>query len=93
MIEDRSFATRDRPHRIRLAQRLASSNGNKARNKRCEGQHWAARYAIGPRLGAVRHGKDERGQRPRQLRKDDLARIAQAQPRVAQRSRSGKRQR
>jgi hypothetical protein len=64
MIGGRSFATRDRPHRIRLAQRLASNNGSKTRNERFEGQHWAARHAIGPRLGAMRHGKDERGQRP-----------------------------
>jgi hypothetical protein len=93
LVDGRSFATRDRPHRIRLARRRTAKNDGKTRNERSEGQHWAARHAIGPPLGAMRHGKDERGHCPRQLRKDNLAQIAQAQPRVAQRSRSGKRQR
>jgi hypothetical protein len=90
MIRGRRLTMHDRPLRYRPAPRVAATaRGDRSRKRR----QMAARCAIGPRPWTPCNGRDERGQRPRQHRKDDPAQIAQAQPRVAQRSRSRKGQR
>jgi hypothetical protein len=89
-VRGRPFSKRDRPHRIRLAPHSAAVIASEASYER---QQLTARHAIGPSVTAAHYGGDERGKRPRQHCKDELAQIAQAQPRVAQRGRSGNRHR